>query len=239
MAFRTGGAGRQGSGPPGPAATIDVVETFTVPPGTPANVTNIGDTHDALLNFYIPQGIQGDQGIQGEVGPEGPQGPQGEQGEQGIQGEVGPEGPQGPVGPRIASIAFKANGPYRIDTFIDGGFVLPFQAKLILADFFSLPVLVGSLGDRIEYDIQKKEPLDADFSTVFFTRARLNAGAPYCAAFGLGYEEPSHVHIIPPVLLDANYVYPIHTIFRFDIPFLQMPVQPYDFTVRLTFEEVI
>lgn len=42
-------------GPPGPAATVAVGDTETLPPGSPATVENVGDEHNAVLNFGIPQ----------------------------------------------------------------------------------------------------------------------------------------------------------------------------------------
>jgi phage baseplate assembly protein W len=55
-------------GPPGPqgeAATVSVGKTVTETPGTPANVINVGNINDAVLDFYIPQGDKGDKGDQG------------------------------------------------------------------------------------------------------------------------------------------------------------------------------
>lgn len=95
-------------GPPGVdgadglAATVDVGTTTTRPPGTPALVTNTGDTTNAIFNFAIPRG---DVGAQGPVGPNGPAGIQGP------QGATGPIGPQGPVG---------ATGPAGADSTVPG-----------------------------------------------------------------------------------------------------------------------
>lgn len=61
-------------GPAGPAATVDVDGTTTLPPDQPASVTNVGDVHDARLRFGIPRGQKGDQGAQGPAGPQGPAG---------------------------------------------------------------------------------------------------------------------------------------------------------------------
>jgi hypothetical protein len=49
-------------GPAGDAATITVGSTTTGAPGTPAAVTNSGDSANAVLEFTIPQGDKGDQG---------------------------------------------------------------------------------------------------------------------------------------------------------------------------------
>ncbi len=61
-------------GPAGPAATVDVDGTTTLPPDQPASVTNVGDTHNAKFRFGIPRGQKGEQGPQGPAGPQGPTG---------------------------------------------------------------------------------------------------------------------------------------------------------------------
>ena len=48
--------------------TITINSTFTGLPGTAANVTNIGNTTDALLDFTIPQGDTGATGSAGGAG---------------------------------------------------------------------------------------------------------------------------------------------------------------------------
>ena len=48
-------------GPAGDAATIVIVDTITGPPGSEAEVKNIGDKQNARLIFTIPQGPQGEQ----------------------------------------------------------------------------------------------------------------------------------------------------------------------------------
>jgi hypothetical protein len=53
--------------PEGYPATADAGTTTTGAAGTPAQVTNVGTTRDAVFDFVIPQGIQGIQGVQGEV----------------------------------------------------------------------------------------------------------------------------------------------------------------------------
>jgi hypothetical protein len=55
----TGATGPQGpQGIAGPT-TITVGTTTTVSPGTPAGVSNSGDTTNLVLNFTIPQGVAG------------------------------------------------------------------------------------------------------------------------------------------------------------------------------------
>lgn len=112
----------------GSTATINIADTVTGEPGTPATVENIGDESHVILKFTIPAGVQGIQGIQGVQGPagtaphidsvsgnwfvgdtdtgvhaQGERGLQGEQGVQGIQGVQGPAGTDG-VSPHIDSV---------------------------------------------------------------------------------------------------------------------------------------
>lgn len=61
-------------GPAGPAATVDVDGTTTLPPDQPASVTNVGDNSHAKFRFGIPRGQKGEQGPQGPAGPQGPTG---------------------------------------------------------------------------------------------------------------------------------------------------------------------
>lgn len=61
-------------GPAGPAATVDVDGTTTLPPDQPASVTNVGDNSHAKFRFGIPRGQRGEQGPQGPAGPQGPSG---------------------------------------------------------------------------------------------------------------------------------------------------------------------
>lgn len=61
-------------GEKGDAATVDVESTVTLGPGQAARVDNLGDSHNARLRIYIPQGQQGPQGPQGIQGPQGPTG---------------------------------------------------------------------------------------------------------------------------------------------------------------------
>ena len=66
----TGATGPQGpkgdKGDKGDVATIQPGQTTTLSPGTLANVINSGSQHNAIFDFFIPQGEKGD------VGPEGP-----------------------------------------------------------------------------------------------------------------------------------------------------------------------
>lgn len=52
----------------GIAATIQIGQTTTVSPGSPASVVNVGNPNDAILDFEIPQGIQGPVGVGVEPG---------------------------------------------------------------------------------------------------------------------------------------------------------------------------
>lgn len=128
-------------GEPGESATIDIGNTFTLPPGASATVDNIGTSSKALLQFGIPEGVAGKEGLPGPAGapgeagatgpagPAGPmgpqgtkgdpgedgapgaQGPQGIQGPRGLQGETGPKGDPGPQGPKGDTGATGAQGP--------------------------------------------------------------------------------------------------------------------------------
>lgn len=60
------------TGPTGPAAaSIAVANTITTSPDDEAQVVNLGDDNDVLLEFIIPKGPTGPQG---EIGPMGPSG---------------------------------------------------------------------------------------------------------------------------------------------------------------------
>jgi hypothetical protein len=52
-------------GPQGPGGTVTVGGTYSLNPGTPAEVTNIGTLEQAILEFYIPKGDKGDKGDTG------------------------------------------------------------------------------------------------------------------------------------------------------------------------------
>ena len=83
------------SGPQGPAGTVTVGTTTTLPAGSSATVANTGTPENAVLDFGVPKG---DQGIKGDTGLQGPQGLVGPEGPVGPQGVQGPPGPQGPIG---------------------------------------------------------------------------------------------------------------------------------------------
>ncbi len=53
------------AGTDGTAATIDIAGTNTLAPGSPATVTNLGDTTAAILEFGIPEGQPGATGPMG------------------------------------------------------------------------------------------------------------------------------------------------------------------------------
>lgn len=55
-------------GPRGYAATITVGDTSTGPPDSQAVVINVGDEHDAIFDFTIPEGVQGEKGDKGDEG---------------------------------------------------------------------------------------------------------------------------------------------------------------------------
>lgn len=55
-------------GPRGYAATVAAGATTTGAPGSQAIVINIGDEHDAVFDFTIPEGIQGEKGDKGDEG---------------------------------------------------------------------------------------------------------------------------------------------------------------------------
>ena len=79
-----GEKGDQGEiGPVGPkgedgGATIEVGKTETVDSTSLAEVTNVGNNKDVILNFKIPKGEKGETGPQGEKGETGPRGFPGE-----------------------------------------------------------------------------------------------------------------------------------------------------------------
>lgn len=79
-----GKKGDQGEiGPIGPkgedgGATIEVGKTETVDSTSLAEVTNVGNNKDVILNFKIPKGEKGETGPRGEKGETGPRGFPGE-----------------------------------------------------------------------------------------------------------------------------------------------------------------
>ena len=55
---------------PGPAASVLVGTTTTLPPGSPATVENVGTTSDAVFNFGIPKGEKGDTKTPSDTPPQ-------------------------------------------------------------------------------------------------------------------------------------------------------------------------
>lgn len=107
-------AGEQG--PPGQAATIQVGNVTTVPPTSPATVTNVGTSSNAVFNFEIPKGDTG-VGVQGPVGPPGVglQGPTGPPGATGLTGPAGTPGSTIIAGSGVPSNAVGIDGDYFLD----------------------------------------------------------------------------------------------------------------------------
>ena len=68
-----GDAVRSGTfkGDTGPANQLDVIETKTVSPNTPASVTITGEAPNQHLSFAIPKGNDGDKGDKGDKGAPG------------------------------------------------------------------------------------------------------------------------------------------------------------------------
>lgn len=55
-----GGGGLDGPpGPPGTPASVTPGQVFTIEPGLPARVENVGTSSNAILEFYIPRGVPG------------------------------------------------------------------------------------------------------------------------------------------------------------------------------------
>lgn len=80
----TGGTGATGpagkNGADGKAATIEIGTVTTGEPGTQAQVTNVGTSSAARLNFVIPKGATGATGGKGDTGEQGPPGANGSNG---------------------------------------------------------------------------------------------------------------------------------------------------------------
>lgn len=64
----------------GKSASVKIGTTSTSEPGTVANVVNVGDEYNAILNFTIPRGDKGEQGEKGNNGENGKDGTNGENG---------------------------------------------------------------------------------------------------------------------------------------------------------------
>lgn len=59
------GAESDFGGPPGPAGTVEVIATETLPEGSAASVANSGSPSAARLTFHIPRGTVGGRGLSG------------------------------------------------------------------------------------------------------------------------------------------------------------------------------
>lgn len=95
----TGSTGITGpTGATGISETIQIHDTFTVEPGYPAEVRDIGIGPNHMLDFVIPRGATGATGEIGPMGPQGEVGPMGPMGLMGITGATGGTGPQGEAG---------------------------------------------------------------------------------------------------------------------------------------------
>ena len=68
----SGADGKDGT--PGAAATVSVGQVATLPAGSQATVTNVGDETAAVFNFGIPSGAQGEAGRDGINGTDGKDG---------------------------------------------------------------------------------------------------------------------------------------------------------------------
>lgn len=96
-------------GPAGTAATINLGTVTTGNAGTGVEITNSGDSTNAVFNFTIPKGDKGDTGVQGI------------QGIQGVKGDTGATGPQGPQGPQGNTGATGSDGKSAYQVWLDSG----------------------------------------------------------------------------------------------------------------------
>ena len=84
-------------------AALTIGNVSTLPEGSKATASLVGDGLTKTLSLGIPigaTGIQGPTGPKGEIGATGPQGPQGVKGDTGPQGEKGAKGATGATGPQ-------------------------------------------------------------------------------------------------------------------------------------------
>ena len=102
--------GGGGSGGGGGTVSVNVGDTTTVAPGTPASVVNSGTETAVILDFSIPAGAKGDQGIPGIQGEKGEQGLPGAKGDKGDTGATGAQGIQGIPGVKGDTGATGAQG---------------------------------------------------------------------------------------------------------------------------------
>ena len=87
-----------GGGGGGGTVSVNVGDTTTVAPGTPASVANSGTETAVILDFSIPAGFNGAKGDPGEQGLAGAKGDKGDPGEPGATGDTGTQGIQGEQG---------------------------------------------------------------------------------------------------------------------------------------------
>ena len=98
-------------------AALTIGDVSTLPEGSKATASLVGDGLTKTLSLGIPigaTGIQGPTGPKGATGATGPQGPKGIKGDTGPQGEKGAKGDPGatgPQGPKGATGATGATGP--------------------------------------------------------------------------------------------------------------------------------
>ena len=101
-------------------AALTIGDVSTLPEGSKATASLVGDGLTKTLSLGIPigatgiQGPTGPKGAKGETGPQGPQGIKGEtgpQGEKGAKGDPGATGPQGPQGIKGDTGAMGPKGP--------------------------------------------------------------------------------------------------------------------------------
>jgi hypothetical protein len=101
-------------------AALTIGDVSTLPEGSKATASLVGDGLTKTLSLGIPigaTGIQGPKGATGATGATGPQGPQGikgdtgPQGEKGAKGDPGATGPQGPQGIKGDTGATGPKGP--------------------------------------------------------------------------------------------------------------------------------
>ena len=84
-------------------AALTIGDVSTLPEGSKATASLVGDGLTKTLSLGIPigaTGIQGPTGPKGATGATGPQGPQGIKGDTGPQGEKGAKGDPGATGPQ-------------------------------------------------------------------------------------------------------------------------------------------
>lgn len=134
-------------------ATATVGTTTTLPAGSPATVTNSGDSHNMVLDFGIPQGPQGEQGIQGETGPQGIQGPQG------VRGPKGDPVMYATVADMAADTSLKSGhicGTLGFETAGDGGAAYYVVRQTGTADGYDVVELANGLYAHLTVSIDER-----------------------------------------------------------------------------------